>query len=254
MNREQTLIASDKILRGSLILYVLAMTIPPIPAIRSCLIIVCLLCLILRGILTRRFPLRTTPLDLPILLYAAIIVFKSVTSIDPSYSLSALRKELLYQMAFYYITVSAMDSPKYTRRIMLMLMITVTLVAGIGLSGYLSGDMIKEGRATSFLGSFGRAAFFTAMVMPIALSRFLCTRGWRRSVGVGCPDPVSGFHAGNDVARRLDQQPSGCLDAGGTEGPADARPALDRSPVCSVDPSSRYHHESNQCHPNYETR
>ncbi|MBN1878852.1 O-antigen ligase family protein [bacterium] len=184
MTREDTLFISDRIMRGSLILYILVMTIPHSAAIRSGLIITSLACLILRGFLTGRFPIRTTPLDLPILIYAAIIIYKTMTSIDPSYSFSALRKEFLYQMFFFYLTVSAMDSPKYTRRIMLTLIITVTLIAAIGLTGYFSGELVKEGRATSFLTSFGRAAFFTAMVMPIVLSRFLCTRGWRRSVSL----------------------------------------------------------------------
>lgn len=184
MNRERILFISDRIMRGSLILYILVMTVPHINAIRSGLIIVAVLGLIVRGILTRRLPLKTTPLDIPIFLYTAIIVFKSVVSIDPAYSLETLRKELLYQLLFYYLTVSVMDSPKYTRRIMISLIISVTVIAGVGLSGYFNGELVKDGRATSFLTSFGRAAFFTAMVMPLALSRFLCTRGWRRTTAL----------------------------------------------------------------------
>lgn len=184
MDREQTLYISDRIMRGSLILYILVMTIPHTAALRSILMFTSIFCLIIRGIIQRRFPIQSTPLDIPILIYFALILFKSVTSIDPSYSLRAMRKELLYQMIFFYLTVSAMNSPRYTRRILLMLMATVTLVAGVGLFGYISGEMIKEGRATSFFNSFGLAAFFTSMVMPVALSRFLCTRGWRRTVAL----------------------------------------------------------------------
>jgi len=185
MDRAQTLYISDRIMRGSLILYILVMTIPHTAALRSTLMATSVLGLVMHGVLTRRFPIRSTPLDIPILIYCIIIVLKSVFSIDPAYSIYTVRKELLYQILFFYLTVSAMDSPRYTRRIMLMLMLTVTMVAGVGLFGYISGEMIKEGRATSFFNSFGLAAFFTSMVMPIALSRFLCTRGWRRTVALG---------------------------------------------------------------------
>lgn len=185
MNREQVLHINDRIMRGSLILYLLVMTIPGTASLRSFLMLTPLACLILRGVLTRRFPIQSTSLDLLILVYAAIILFKSVTSIDPEYSLRILRKGLLYQLLFFYITVSAMDSPKYTRRILMMLMITVTFITFVGLMGYFSGELVKDGRATSFFTSFGLAAFFTAMVMPIALSRFLCSVGWRRSIALG---------------------------------------------------------------------
>ncbi|HPQ41179.1 MAG TPA: hypothetical protein PLV45_12475, partial [bacterium] len=157
MDREQTLYISDRIMRGSFVLYILVMTIPHTAALRSILLAVSILGLIIRGVVQRRFPIRATPLDIPILIYFALILFKSVTSIDPAYSLRAMRKELMYQLVFFYLTVSAMDSPRYTRRIMLMLMATVTLVAGVGLFGYISGEMIKEGRATSFFNSFGLA-------------------------------------------------------------------------------------------------
>jgi putative inorganic carbon (hco3(-)) transporter len=185
MNREQVLHINDRIMRGSLILYLLVMTIPGTASLRSFLMLTPLACLILRGILTRRFPIQSTSLDLPILVYAAIIIFKSITSIDPEYSLRILRKGLLYQLLFFYMTVSAMDAPRYTRRILVMLMITVTFITFVGLMGYFSGEMVKDGRATSFFTSFGLAAFFTAMVMPIALSRFLCSVGWRRTIALG---------------------------------------------------------------------
>jgi len=182
MDREQTLYISDRIMRGSLISYLLVMTIPHTAALRSVLMAAGILGLITRSIITKKFPIPTTPLDIPILIYAGIIIFKSVVSVDPHYSLSALRKEFFYQILFFYLTVSAMSSPRYTRRVLFMLMATVTLVAGVGLFGYITGEMIKEGRATSFFNSFGLAAFFTSMVMPVTLSRFLCTKGWRRTV------------------------------------------------------------------------
>ncbi|MBN1296909.1 O-antigen ligase family protein [bacterium] len=185
MDRDHVLYISDRIMRGSLIVYLLVMTIPHTAALRSILMILSILGLILRGLVTRRFPIRTTPLDIPILIYTTIIVLRSVYSIDPLYSLTAVRKELLYQLLFFYLTVSAMDSPRYTRRVILILIVTVTLVAGVGLFGFLTGDLIKEGRATSFFNSFGLAAFFTSMIMPMALSRFLCTRGWFRSIALG---------------------------------------------------------------------
>jgi putative inorganic carbon (hco3(-)) transporter len=185
MNREQVLYINDRIMRGSLILYVFVMTIPHTATLRAILLFTPILGLIIRGILTKRFPIPHTPLDIPILFYASIIVFKTVTSIDPGYSINILRKSLLYQMAFYYLTVSALDSPKYTRRLLTMLMITVTVIASVGLMGYLSGELVKDGRATSFFTSFGMVAFFTALVMPIALGRFLCTHGWQRSVSLG---------------------------------------------------------------------
>ncbi|MCD4652921.1 O-antigen ligase family protein [bacterium] len=193
MNREQMLDISNRIMRGSLILYLLVMTIPHTAALRSTLMVFCVLGLVAKGVLTRKFPIQTTPLDIPILIYASIIVFKSVVSIDPHYSLSALRKEFFYQLLFFYITVTAMTSPRYTRRILFMLMIIVTLVAGVGLFGYVSGEMIKEGRATSFFNSFGLAAFFTSMVMPITLSRFLCTKGWHRTIALSVLALCLGF-------------------------------------------------------------
>lgn len=184
MKHERILFINEKIMRGSLILYLLIMTIPGTASLRSILMAIPPACLILQGILTKRFPIKGTPLDLPILLYAAIIIFKTITSIDPAYSIRILRKGLLYQLLFFYVTVTVMNSPKYTRRIPIVLMIAVTLVSLVGLIGYFSGDLVKSGRATSFYSSFGLAAFFTAMVMPIALSRFLCTVGWRRSIAL----------------------------------------------------------------------
>lgn len=184
MDREQTLYMSDRIMRGSLIAYLLVMTIPHTAALRSTLMVLSILGLIVRSVITKKSPIRSTPLDIPILIYAGIIILKSFISIDQGYSLTALRKEFVYQMIFFYLTVAAMNSPRYTRRVLFMLMVTVTLVAGVGLLGYLTGEMIKEGRATSFFNSFGLAAFFTSMVMPVALSRFLCTRGWRRTTAV----------------------------------------------------------------------
>ncbi len=185
MNRDRILYINDRIMRGSLILYVFVMTIPGTATLRAILLFGPILCLIIRGILTKRFPIPHTPLDIPILLYSAIIVYKTFTSIDPGYSINILRKSLLYQLAFYYLIVSALNSPKYTRRLLTMLMITVTMIASVGLMGYFSGELVKDGRATSFFTSFGMVAFLTALVMPIALGRFLCTHGWQRSVSLG---------------------------------------------------------------------
>ncbi|MGB3976361.1 MAG: O-antigen ligase family protein [bacterium] len=184
MDHERILFINEKIMRGALILYLLIMTIPGTASLRSILMVIPLLCLIFQGIVTKRFPIQSTPLDLPILFYAAVIIFKSITSIDPGYSMRILRKGLLYQLLFYYVTVTVMSSPKYTRRIPIILMIAVTLVSSVGLIGYFSGELVKSGRATSFYSSFGLAAFFTAMVMPIALSHFLCTTGWRRTIAL----------------------------------------------------------------------
>ena len=144
MKHERILFINEKIMRGSLILYLLIMTIPGTASLRSILMAIPPACLILQGILTKRFPIKGTPLDLPILLYAAIIIFKTITSIDPAYSIRILRKGLLYQLLFFYVTVTVMNSPKYTRRIPIVLMIAVTLVSLVGLIGYFSGDLVKS--------------------------------------------------------------------------------------------------------------
>lgn len=170
----------ERSIRGCLIAYIFVVTVPHTAALRSILLITAVLGMLLKWIITHHNPFSRTPIDLLILILSGIIAFKSVNSIDPDYSQSILFKEYLIQIFVFYLIVSVMNTPRYVQRIIICLLISVALVAGIGLYGYYQGSMIKADRATSYLGNFGRAAFYTSMIIPMALAQSLCNKhGWR---------------------------------------------------------------------------
>ncbi len=176
MDHERLLTITERTLRSALLGYLFIMSIPHTAALRSALFILALLCLAIRCTLTKSLPFRRTPLDIPILMYTAVILITTMISIDPAYSLMAIRKEFLRQILIFYLVINSMETSRYTQRLLVTVMISISVVACIGLFGYFEGSLIKGGRATSYFGSFGRAAFFTSMILPIALGRFLCSK------------------------------------------------------------------------------
>lgn len=180
MERDRVVWMLERSIRGCLVAYIFIVTIPHTAALQSILFSAALLGLLIKWSLTRRIPFTRTPLDIPILLLTMVIIYKSVASVDPEYSRSVLFKEHFPQIFIFYLIASVMNTPRYVQRIILCLLISVAIVAGIGLYGYYQGSMIKAERATSYFGNFGRAAFYTSMIIPMALAQSLCNKhGWR---------------------------------------------------------------------------
>ncbi len=181
MDRTHGLFMTKRLLRSTLVAYLFTMAIPHTAAIQSSLMGIAIACVIAQTILSSQIPFKRTPLDILILVYAAIIIIRTVTSFDVDYSFNTMKKEFLKQILFFYLVSSTMHSHRYTQRLLTTLLISVGIVAGIGIFGYFEGSLIKDGRATSFFNNFGRAAFYTSMILPIALGRFLCSKGWWRT-------------------------------------------------------------------------
>jgi O-antigen ligase len=185
MDRESILWTLERVTRGSILGYLFTMSIPHTTALRSIFLALALLGTLTRGILTRRNPLHRTVFDIPIIIYVAVILFKTFTSIDVAYSLEMVSEELLKYLAIFYLVNANMDSPRYIERLLLFMLASLMLVSFVGTVGFLEGSLIKSTRATSYFGSFGRAAFYTSMLFPIALGRFLFTRKWWRFASLG---------------------------------------------------------------------
>ncbi len=185
MNRERYIWIIERGLRGIVLIFLLTMSIPHTAALQSILIALSVLGMVARAILQKQFPTFHTPFDFAIFIYTAVILLKSILSIDPGYSTQIVRNELLLQLLIFYLTITVMNNSRYINRLATAMLISMFFVAGIGLIGYFQGSLVKHSRAVSYFGSFGRAAFYVSMIFPIALGKFFFTRKWLHAVIFG---------------------------------------------------------------------
>ena len=185
MNRENIQAASDRILRGALIAHLFIMSIPHTAALQSILFGLCILSLIIKSVVTRKNPFHRTQLDYILLVYVVLCVVKSVFSIDTHYSMDEITGELLQQILIFYFVTCSMNNEKYVGRLLVTMILSMFVVSSVGMLGYFYDMFMKNGRATSYFGSFGIAAFYTSMIFPIALGKFLNSRKWIQTVVLG---------------------------------------------------------------------
>ncbi|MBN1356681.1 O-antigen ligase family protein [bacterium] len=191
MDRENVLWTVERVTRASLVAFLLIMSIPHTAALQSILLVLAVTGTIAEGTLTGSNPLKRTVFDIPILCYSIIILLKTFTSIDVHYSIETLMSEFLKCLVIFYLVTANMNSQRYVNRLLITMLISLSIASVVGLFGYLEGSLIKSTRAISYFGSFGRAAFFTSMLFPIALGRFMVIRGWWKAVLLGVVMAVS---------------------------------------------------------------
>lgn len=100
-----------------------------------------------RMVLSGKWDLVRTPLDLPLALFLATGLFSLVTAIDPGYSLHELRGEMLKGILIYYLAVNNLRTEARARVVLLALAAGVVVMDVYGVIHFFSsgGGLISAG-------------------------------------------------------------------------------------------------------------
>jgi len=122
---------------------------------------------------TKKFSAYNTPLTVPLFLFTAIALVSAFSSIDPSYSLSYFRSNILIYLILYFgITILVHDISQI-KRLIFVLMLSYFVIMFYGLFEYfiLFGSTAKRFNAT--FGRYNTAGMYSIIFIPTAFSLFL---------------------------------------------------------------------------------
>ena len=155
----------------------------PITAVRETLILAGAVFMAGHVFLSRPLEVRATALFWPLILYGATAAFSLLSAVDPSYSLSELRGEILKGALVYYTAVHFLRRPEHLRQIWLALMVGTALMT-------LSGALLPICGLTTIPGGLDRAgslsdgyqyfATYLVIIWPFVMLAPLAFRGQRR--------------------------------------------------------------------------
>jgi putative inorganic carbon (HCO3(-)) transporter len=131
-----------------------------------------------------RAVVRRSGFERILLLWGLVVLASALFSVDVGYSLRQLQAEFLWNVALFYMLVWHVRRSRQLELFTWTMLAASFLVSAYGLYGYFSGtsvsfDRIVGVRATSLFGSHGLAAFFVAMITPLALSKLLAAQRTR---------------------------------------------------------------------------
>ncbi|QQY80034.1 O-antigen ligase [Keratinibaculum paraultunense] len=128
-------------------------------------------------------PLTKDPVDIPIIMYAILILISTITSIDPSGSFRDLAIHLT-SIGFVFVIVNNIKTKEDFNKFVTLLVIAATLVALYGLYQYKVGVEMEDkwvdvssnpdvkARVYSVFGNPNVLAEYLIMIIPISLSLF----------------------------------------------------------------------------------
>ncbi len=175
---------ADIVISTALSIMLFGMPFPHTAALKSISFFTAVAAWAAKSINQRKLLLKRTPMDLLILINLGAVVLSIIFSTDREYSLDVFQSEALWLIALYYLIVNNVNSRKSIVRMMSVLILCVTVISCYGVYGYLSQegvsvDNLVGARATSIFPSFGRAAFYVTLTVPVIASLFLYTRNIR---------------------------------------------------------------------------
>ncbi|MDH4101640.1 MAG: O-antigen ligase family protein [Nitrospirota bacterium] len=150
---------------------VVILPIANLPAVRSALFIAPAIVWIYGMVVERRWNIRRTPMDLPLLLFFAAIVVSIFTSMKPELSIDELRKEFLtYTLVFYMVAHMITDDEKIVNMVKALVLASIAMALyGITEFYYMGGSIFGLNyRAGSLHQGFEAYAQYIIMVLPFA--------------------------------------------------------------------------------------
>ncbi|MBN2056550.1 hypothetical protein JW905_16615, partial [bacterium] len=165
----------------ALALYTFFLPWPHTPALKSILFGAAVVSWLVGSFVQGKKLLRRSPLDWYIAAVTITVLLSCLFSISPSYSFNNLQSEFLWHLGLYFLLIFSIDDVSRLKILMVALLLSVTVITGYGVYGYLHNTGVKVdglvgARATSVLPSFGRVAFYISLAFPIIFSWFLHER------------------------------------------------------------------------------
>jgi len=139
-----------------------------------------------RMVLEKRAVFTRTPLDVPLIVFAAVVFVASAASIDNFISIIGHPQNLwpsffplLTLVLFYFMAVSNLKSKKHIKAILWILIASTTAASVVALSSYFAAYLPFEFakiRSFNTVGVINRLALLQTLVIPISASLSIFTR------------------------------------------------------------------------------
>ena len=139
-----------------------------------------------RMVLEKRAVFTRTPLDVPLLVFTAVVFVASASSIDNFISIIGHPQNLwpsffpvLTLVLFYFMAVSNLKSKKHIRAILWVLIASTTVASVVALSSYFAAYLPFEFakiRSFNTVGVINRLALLQTLVIPISATIAIFTR------------------------------------------------------------------------------
>ncbi len=165
-------------------IYLAVLILPFMPDILNLLYLIFLVGVyIYKGLFKNTSPLSKEPVDIPIIIYALLILISTITSIDPSGSFRDLAIHFA-AMGFVFIIVNNINTKEDFNKLVTFLVIAATLVALYGLYQYKVGVEMEDKwvdavnnpdvktRVYSVFGNPNILAEYLIMIIPISAALF----------------------------------------------------------------------------------
>lgn len=169
----------------------------PITAVRETLILAAAVLMAGHVFLARPPAVRSTALFWPLVIYAATGAVSLFSAVDPAYSLSELRGEILKGALIYYTAVHFLERPQHLKQIWLALMVGTALMTISGALLPLCGLTTIPGgldRAGSLADGYQYFATYLVIIWPFVLLAPLAFCGQRRlKLALSALIPLSAF-------------------------------------------------------------
>ncbi|MBI4775905.1 MAG: glycosyltransferase [Deltaproteobacteria bacterium] len=138
--------------------------------------------LIIESVKRRTLSLRSTPLDLPLLLYTLAALLSLLSATDPAYSFVEIRGEIFRNVLLFYLLVNSLRSEREVIPVCCALLGIGIVVMAYGIFDFFGHDgslvSVVPYRAESFFHDFQYYGTMLIMISPFFLMLSLIKRKW----------------------------------------------------------------------------